>query len=194
MATNPTLKERQTEEMGQIFTTITVTNATDLGKADEGLIASMEIRSTVVENVLVDTGATYLCLPADVIARLGLRVLREVSLRTATGEVTTRVFRGARVALLGRDTAADCVELPPGSHALLGAIPMENMGIEPDWRRAHSGCFRILALTATSWPERPSPPHPRRVYWFHGNEPDPEGAADRRDGTDLHDYHRDERN
>ncbi len=118
--------------MGQIFTTITVTNATDLDKADEGLIASMEIRSTVVDNVLVDTGATYLCLPADVIARLGLRVARTVRLETANGEVVTRVFRSAQVELLGRETISMCVELPAGSRPLLGAIPMGSMGIEPD--------------------------------------------------------------
>jgi predicted aspartyl protease len=147
MAMNPTLKERPADEMGQIFTTIAVTNATDLDNADVGLIRSTEIRSATVENVLVDTGATYLCLPADVVARLGLRVLREVSLRTATGAVNTRMFRGAWVDLLGRDTVADCVALAPGSQAVLGAIPMRSMGIEPDL------ATRTLRLLPDSGPD-----------------------------------------
>lgn len=148
MATNVTLKERRrTEEMGQIFTSITVTNATDLDNADEGLIASTEIRSAAVDSVLVDTGATYLSLPADIIARLGLRVERTVRLSTANGEVVARIFRNARIALLGRDTTGMCVELPPGSRPLLGAIPMESMGIEPDLAN------RTLRLLPDSGPD-----------------------------------------
>ena len=125
MATNPTMKERPSEEMGQIFTSIMVTNATDLDNAEAGLIAPGELRSTGVDNVLVDTGATYLSLPADIIARLGLRVARTVRLETANGEVVTRLFRNAQVELLGRETTGMCVELPVGSRPLLETLPPE---------------------------------------------------------------------
>ncbi len=147
MATHSTLKERPTEEMGQIFTSITVTNATDLDNAEAGIIAPTQIRSAAVENVLVDTGATHLCLPADIIAPLGLRVARTVRLETANGEVVTRVFRNAQVSLLGRDIVADCVELPAGARPLLGAIPMGGMGIEPDLAN------RTLRLLPDSGPD-----------------------------------------
>ena len=90
---------------------------------------------------------TYLSLPADIIARLGLRVARTVRLETANGEVVTRLFRNAQVELLGRDTTGMCVELPVGSRPLLGAIPMESMGIETDLAN------RTLRLLPDSGPD-----------------------------------------
>ena len=70
-----------------------------------------------------------------------------VRLETANGEVVTRVFRNAQVSLLGRDTTGMCVELPAGSRPLLGAIPMESMGIEPDLAN------RTLRLLPDSGPD-----------------------------------------
>ncbi len=118
--------------MGQIFTAITVTNSADLDYAEAGVVPASAIRSIDVGDVLVDTGATYLCLPADAIERLGLRVERTIRLKTATGESETRIFRNARVSLMGRVADGPCVELPVGARPLLGAIPMESLGIEPE--------------------------------------------------------------
>ncbi|NEP83538.1 MAG: aspartyl protease, partial [Okeania sp. SIO3B3] len=55
------------EQMGKVTTTLTVANRIDQVKAEEGLISPEQIRSVTLENVLVDTGATTLCLPPDVI-------------------------------------------------------------------------------------------------------------------------------
>ena len=57
--------------MGKVITTLVITNRLDEAKAEDGLIPMEQVRSVTLENVLVDTGATTLCLPKDVIARLG---------------------------------------------------------------------------------------------------------------------------
>lgn len=59
-----------TERMGKVTTTITVTNQVDQILASRGFIPDTQVRSLTLENVLVDTGATRLCLPADVIEQL----------------------------------------------------------------------------------------------------------------------------
>lgn len=132
--------------MGQIYTSITVTNSTDLDNAESGLIEPSAIRSVELGDVLVDTGATHLCLPIDVIEKLGLRVQRTVHLETATGEVEARVFRNAQISLLGRTAVGVCVELRPGTRVLLGALPLEAMGIELDLQN------RTLRLLPDSGP------------------------------------------
>jgi predicted aspartyl protease len=59
-------------QMGIITITITVTNLVDEILAERGFIPNEQVRSITLDNLLVDTGATRLCLPADIINRLGL--------------------------------------------------------------------------------------------------------------------------
>jgi predicted aspartyl protease len=80
----------------------------------------------------VDTGATHLCLPADVIAALGLPLQREVEVETAFGKSIMRVFEGARVEINGRADIFSCIELDEGRPPLLGVVAMESMGLRPD--------------------------------------------------------------
>jgi len=74
-----------TEDMGKIYTSITVINRADQIRAEDGMIAPEQIRSLTLENVLVDTGATTLCLVPEVVSRLGLQLLKEVDVATAKG-------------------------------------------------------------------------------------------------------------
>ncbi|MCL1472473.1 retroviral-like aspartic protease family protein [Argonema antarcticum] len=120
------------DSMGKITTTLAVTNRLDQGLAERGFIAPDEVRSITLENVLVDTGATTLCLPQNVIAQLGLKLLKEVSVETATGIGQARIFEDAKISLMGREGTFECLELPGGSSPLLGVIPLEALGIELD--------------------------------------------------------------
>jgi clan AA aspartic protease len=121
-----------TAPMGKILTTLTITNRADQSAATRGYIPLDQVRSLTLNNVLVDTGATTLCLPADAIAHLGLERLREVDVSTATGLSKARIFRDASITLLGREGTFECLELPGGQNALLGVIPLEALGIELD--------------------------------------------------------------
>ena len=127
--------------MGKIVTALTVTNRLDQARLAAGEITPDQVRSVSLDNVLVDSGATTLCLPADVIAQLGLAVRREVPIATTMGPGTARLFRDAEVVLMGREGTFDCLELPAGTTPLLGVVPLEALGIEADFR---NGRLRLL--------------------------------------------------
>jgi clan AA aspartic protease len=138
MSTQPALTPTP---MSKILTTLTVTNHRDQIRAEEGTIGPDQVRSVTLNDVLVDSGATTLCLPADVIAQLGLAVRREVPIATAMGPGTTRLFQDAAITLMGREGTFDCLELPAGTTPLLGVVPLEALGIEADFR---NGRLRLL--------------------------------------------------
>ncbi len=98
--------------MGRILTTLTITNRLDQGVAQRGLISEEQVRSITLDNVLVDTGATTLCLTSDAIEELGLELLREVDVGTANGVSKARIFQNANINLMGRIGTFECLELP----------------------------------------------------------------------------------
>jgi predicted aspartyl protease len=122
------------KSMGKVLTTLTVKNRIDEANAAKGLISSDQVRSLTLDNVLVDTGATTLCLPPETIAQLGLELLKEVDVATATGLSKARIFQDAKISLCGREGTFECLELPGGRDALIGVIPLEALGLEPDLR------------------------------------------------------------
>jgi clan AA aspartic protease len=134
------------EPMGKIITTLVITNRLDEGLAARGGISNPEIRSVALDNVLVDTGATTLCLPADIIECLGLELLREVDVETAIGISKARIFQDAKISLLGREGTFECLELPGGRSPLLGVIPLEALGIELDLQEQ---MLKILPISPT---------------------------------------------
>jgi clan AA aspartic protease len=123
-----------TTSMGKITTTLTVTNRIDQANAESGIIPADRVRSVTLDNVLVDTGATTLCLPPQIIAQLGLSLLKEVDVETANGIGKARIFQDAKISLAGREGTFECLELPGGMNPLLGVIPLEALGIELDLR------------------------------------------------------------
>lgn len=111
---------------------IIVTNLVDEILAERGFIPNEQIRSVTLDNVLVDTGATRLCLPADIITQLGLPLAGEIDVKTAAGICKTRLFKRVSITVEGRKGEFTCTELPGGEDALLGVIPMEELGLQPD--------------------------------------------------------------
>lgn len=118
--------------MGKVLTELTIINRADQIVTDRGLMPASEVRSVILDDVLVDTGATTLCLPADIIAKLGLALLKEVDVETAMGIGKARIFRDATIILCDREGTFECLELPEGRSPLLGVIPLEALGIELD--------------------------------------------------------------
>jgi len=118
--------------MGKVETTLKVANRLDQADAKRGYITPEEVRSMTLTEVLVDTGATLLCLPSEVIATLGLELLKEVNVATATGLSKARIFRDASVSIMGREGTFECLELPGGREPLIGVVPLETLGIELD--------------------------------------------------------------
>ena len=122
------------KSMGKVLVTLTIINRADQSAAARGFISPDQIRSITLNNVLVDTGATTLCLPSEAIAQLGLELLKEVDVATATGLSKARIFQDAKISLCGREGTFECLELPGGRDALIGVIPLEALGLEPDLR------------------------------------------------------------
>ncbi|MDY6783448.1 MAG: aspartyl protease family protein [Cyanobacteriota bacterium] len=119
-------------EMGKVFAVLTIVNRADQILAEAGVMPEQEIRSITLENVLVDTGATTLCLPPEAIAKLGLKLLKEVNVATAMGIGKARIFRDATLSIFEREGTFECLELPGGGDPLLGVIPLEALGLEID--------------------------------------------------------------
>ncbi len=124
--------DNSTAIMGKVLATVKITNRIDQALLDRGVISPKELRSVTLKNVLIDTGATTLCLPPEVIAQLGLEILKEVDVSTATGVSKARIFQDAKISVCGREGTFECLELPGGRDALLGVIPLEALGLEPD--------------------------------------------------------------
>lgn len=120
--------------MGSVYTTLTVINTIDQARAEAGEIDITAVRSVTLSDAVVDTGAIYLGLSPDVVARLGLRLRDERSSRTANDVAQARLFRDAELTVLGRSTTLDVLELPEGTPVLLGVTPMEILGLEADVR------------------------------------------------------------
>ncbi|MBI1762659.1 MAG: aspartyl protease family protein [Acidobacteria bacterium] len=129
--------------MGQVKTQITITNRLDEGMAERGVLPADQVRRITLDNVLADTGATHLCLPAEIIQQLGLSPLKQVLTSTAAGYQKTTVYQDAKVSIQGREGIFQCVELPGGEHPLLGVIPMEDLGLELDLQKQQ---MRLLPM------------------------------------------------
>jgi predicted aspartyl protease len=121
--------------MGQVRTQITIANRADEIRAEDGSIASDQIRKVTIDNVLADSGATTLCLPSHIIQELGLAPLKEVLTSTATGYQRARIFQDAKLTVEDRVGVFQCMELPGGDQPLLGVIPMEELGLEMDFQK-----------------------------------------------------------
>jgi predicted aspartyl protease len=120
--------------VGQIRTTLNVINRGDQVLAERGTPRDGGVRAIELHNVLVDTGATTVCLPADLIEQLGLHYARSAVAEIATGHALIRIFEDAHIELMGREGTFECIELPEGAPPLLGVMPLEGMGIEPNLR------------------------------------------------------------
>ena len=124
-------KERQ---VGQVPIEITVRNLSDEILARNGYLAAEAVRTETINHVVVDTGALSLCLPVEIVARLGLKLVREIQVETAAGVSTMRVTEPVSLEVMGRSSPFECLELPVGAMPLLGTVPMEVLGVQPDLR------------------------------------------------------------
>lgn len=112
--------------MGRVVVDVQVQNVDDLRRVERGEIPPDQVRKSTV-HALVDSGATFLCLPEPVIRRLGLPFNRERQTRAVTGDLALGVYGGARIEVQGRACDVEVMALPEGGQALLGQIPLETL-------------------------------------------------------------------
>jgi predicted aspartyl protease len=121
--------------VGSVLADIVVSNNEDEILARNGHLPASRIRRVELKDVLVDTGALTLCLPVSIVAQLGLPLKRHVTATTAAGAIETAVHDHATIAVKGRDGVFECLALPEGARPLLGVVPLEMLGLEPDLAR-----------------------------------------------------------
>ncbi len=93
------------------------------------------LTGTATVEGLVDTGATLLCLPEEIMARLGLERLREERVRYADHRTERRgVFGPVRVELQGRVGFFNAMELAAGTTPLIGQVVLEDLDLQVDPR------------------------------------------------------------
>ncbi|HKY37120.1 MAG TPA: hypothetical protein VJN18_14335 [Polyangiaceae bacterium] len=121
------------------MTKLKLTNHADFIQAGSGSIAPEVVRSLEIE-ALVDTGATMLALPEDVVAALGARALGMRRARDARGmAIEVPWVGGLLIEILGREMTCDALVLPLGATPLIGQIPLEGLDliVDPKSREVH---------------------------------------------------------
>lgn len=82
--------------------------------------------------LLVDTGATYTVLPEDLLKELGVKGVRLVKVRLASGEVVERWLGEVGIEVSGYRVSATPVIFGFPKVYLLGSVTMEQLGLMPD--------------------------------------------------------------
>jgi predicted aspartyl protease len=124
-------------EMGRVVVPAVVENLFDQMDLAKGRITADQIRRIEISEALVDTGATYLCLPASEIAKLGLTPLTERTIRRANGPRTAKIYGPVKLLVQDRYCNTDVLELPEDVPVLIGQVPLELMDfvVDPPNRR-----------------------------------------------------------
>ena len=116
-------------------TEIKLTNLSDLFLVQVGAMDPEDVRRLTVEDALVDTGATGLCLPTPLIERLGLTPIERRSARTAAGIVERTVYSEVEYTMLERTYSIRVTNLPEGSPVLVGHMLLEQLDLCVDMKR-----------------------------------------------------------
>jgi predicted aspartyl protease len=115
----------ETAEMGRVLVEAKVENLQDLWDVKRGLLTPDKVRTITIPEALVDSGATGLSLPTSTIQKLGLRKQYTKNFRSATGVGSASVYDTVQLTVQGRDCRVDVMEVPDGTPALIGQIPLE---------------------------------------------------------------------
>ena len=89
---------------------------------------------TVTAELLVDTGAFYSLLPAEIVERLGLEAEEDFEGLLASGEPVVYKQGEVRIRIGRRERTTIFVAGPPGCSPLLGALTLEQFGLAADSR------------------------------------------------------------
>ena len=133
-------------------TRIELENLKDLHLAEADIIKPENVRRLTVEDALVDTGATGLCLPKSLVQQLGLTPLRSIQVQTANGPAERTFYSEVKYTVLERSYSIQVTDLPEGTPVLVGHMILEALDLCVDMRKglihnpAHGGEWTIKIL------------------------------------------------
>ena len=118
--------------MGRVAVQVKIENFTDLALANGGVLGEEDVRSVVVEDALIDTGATAVSLPTRMIEELGLKEVETRRVRTAAGVIEATLYSAVRLSVQGRWCTVDVMQVPNEIPVLIGQVPLEIMDFVVD--------------------------------------------------------------
>lgn len=111
--------------MGKVLTKLKLVSLYDLRDFKNNLIKEEEIKTVELEDVIVDSGASMLCLSKDIIEKLNLELLKITKVNTADGIVERGIYGPVVYEIQGRVARGDVLELAhPKIKALIGQMPL----------------------------------------------------------------------
>lgn len=114
--------------MGRVTCEAKVESVEDLLRARRGEIPMSSVRSIVIRNALVDTGASTLGLPASMLRQLGFDQPSSTRpARNTTGSYTVKQYGPVRLTIFDRDITLDAMEVDDTCPVLIGQIPLEHL-------------------------------------------------------------------
>lgn len=122
------------ELMGRVLTEATVENLQDLWDLKRGIIPESQFRRLEIKDALVDTGATLLSLPTQMIRQLGLEKSGSKRVSSSTGGGQADMYSAVRLTIQGRSCTMDVMEVPDDVPPLIGQLPLEHLDFVVDLR------------------------------------------------------------
>ena len=133
-------------------TRIELENLKDLYAVELGVIDPKDVRKLTIEDALVDTGATGLCLPKSLVEHLGLTPLRNIHVQTANGTIERTFYSEVKYTVLERSHSIQVTDLPEDAPVFVGHMILEALDLCVDMRKglihnpAHGGAWTIKIL------------------------------------------------
>jgi hypothetical protein len=114
--------------MGKVTTDLKIISHNDVVLYKNGYKKENEIQSLELKNVIVDSGASMMCLSKDLIKKLKLDKIRIVKVNTATDIIKLGIYGPIIYEIMERKATCEVMELKhPKIKALVGQIPLEQM-------------------------------------------------------------------
>ena len=110
-------------------TRIELANLKDLHAVELGVLNPEDVRRLTIEDALVDTGATGLCLPKSLVEQLGLTPLRERRVLTANSIAERTIYSEVRYTVLERSESIQVTDLPEDAPVLIGHMILEALDL-----------------------------------------------------------------
>lgn len=136
--------------MGAVIVPVRLENTLDRHLLRRGQLLAGDVHATTIP-ILVDTGASSLVLPEDIVTALGIDLLDITTVEHADGRTEERPVAGpVSVEVQGRIRNFDCVVGNAGTEALLGQVVLEMLDLLVDCKN------QVLV---------PRPGSPNRTYY-----------------------------
>jgi predicted aspartyl protease len=115
----------ETDTSRNVIVSAKIENYQDVKAAEAGFIPQSVVRRFEVHDARVDTGATLVSMPKRLIDQLGLKRIKTVHARTATGLMPFGVYEQVKLTIEGRDCEVRVTEVDDNCPVLIGYIPLE---------------------------------------------------------------------